>query len=213
MEWSLKYFAIPNFTKMRNRLLLLVISSLFFMRPAFAQCVVPGITAGASFNNTDLDLSPELSTDLDKVNGVEAGLYLSFSTGAFYIKPTAVASFLKGTVTTRPTDGAKPVESDFQLSTLETPVIIGLKILPVLSVEAGPSWNYLISYTDKIEGVSIDLDRHSFGYRAGLRANFSRFGIFGHYGGIIDSNDDTDFHLNRPSRIVVGLTFDLVSSK
>ena len=184
-----------------------------FISPSFSQGIVPGITAGASFNNTDLDLDPELSTDLDKVNGVEAGLYLSFSTGCLYITPTAVASFLRGTVKSQPSDGAKPVETEFELTTLETPLMIGLKVLPVLSIEAGPSWNYLINYTDKVEGVSIDLQRHSFGYRGGLRANFSRLGLFGHYGGIIESNEETDFHLNRPSRFIVGLTFDLVSAK
>ena len=98
---------------MKMRLLLIMVSCLFFVLPSFSQCLVPGITAGASFNSADLDLSPELSTDLDKVNGVEAGLYLSFTTGGFYIKPTAVASFLRGTVTTRPTDGAAPEETDF----------------------------------------------------------------------------------------------------
>lgn len=200
---------------MKTRLLLIVVSCMFFVLPSFSQGIVPGITAGASFNNTDLDLSPDISTDLDKLTGAEAGLYLSFSFGGLYVKPTAVASFLKGTVTTKSNsgDGEKITDTDFELSTLETPLIVGLKILPVLSIEGGPSWNYLINYTDKVDGISIDLNRHTFGYRAGLRANFSRLGIFGHYGGIIDKNDDSEFHLTRPSRIIVGLTFDLVSSK
>lgn len=156
--------------------------------------------------------NPQLSTDLSNVNGVEAGLFLSFGAKGWYVKPMALASFLKGSVNSS-VDGEKAVESDFELSTLEVPLIFGIKLFPVLSVEGGPSWNYLINYTEFVNGVHIDLNRQSIGYRAGLRANFSRIGIFGHYGGIIEELGDADYQLSRPTRIVFGVTFDLVTAK
>jgi len=182
---------------------------LCFVQFGYSQNVVPGIIAGASFNDMKLKDIPETTTDLSNVNGVEAGLYLSIKAGSFYFKPMALASFLKGTVSTS-VDGAKPEDANFNLTTLETPVLIGLKLLPGFAIEAGPSWNYLMSYTKEINGVNLDLDKSSLGYRAGLRATFSRLGVFAHYGGIIDSSDDSQYQLQRPSRIIFGATFDLV---
>lgn len=186
--------------------------ALCFVQQGFSQHVVPGIVAGVSMNSVDLKSTPELTTDLSNVNGVEAGLYLSFNAGSWYFKPMAVASFLKGSATSS-IDGAQSKESDFELTTLETPVLVGLRFLPGISVEAGPSWNYLMSYTEEINGVELDLNRNTIGYRAGLRATFSRLGVFAHYGGIIDVGNDSDYDLQRPSRIVFGATFDLVKDK
>lgn len=178
----------------------------------YSQNVVPGITAGASLNTMDLNIN-EFDTELSDINGVEAGLYVNFSAGLLYVRPMAVASYLRGTVVSR-VDGVKVDESKFKLTTLETPVLIGLKLLPGISIEAGPSWNYIIAYTDNVSGTNIDLTRHNLGYRAGLRASFARLGAFGHYGGIVDVDEsNNDFELNRPSRIVFGVTFDLVSRK
>ena len=177
-----------------------------------AQHVVPGITAGASLNSMDLKSATGTSSDLSNVNGFEAGLFLSFSTHSFYVRPMAVASFLRGNVNTT-VDGIKTDESKFNLTTLETPVLVGLKILPGFSIEAGPSWNYIMSYTEEINGVYLDLSRNTLGYRGGIRLTFSRLGAFAHYGGVINTSGDSDYELKRPSRIVFGATFDLVSGK
>ena len=197
---------------MKFRFIYTMAVMLLIAQSAISQGIVLGVTARASLNNFDLKGNPQLSTDLSNVNGVEAGLYLSFSAAGWYVKPMALASFLKGTVNSS-VDGAKEVETDFELSTLEIPLIVGIKLFPVLSIEGGPSWNYLINYTESVNGVNIDLSRQSIGYRAGLRANFSRIGIFGHYGGIIEELGESEYQLSRPARIVFGVTFDLVSAK
>jgi hypothetical protein len=182
---------------------------LFSTQSAWTQHLVPGITAGASLNSADLKESAAMATDLDNLNGVEAGLFLSFSAGSLYFRPMAVASFLRGTVTST-VDGVKMDESNFELTSLETPLLVGFKLFPGFAVEGGPSWNYLMSYTKEINGVNLDLDKSTLGYRAGARATFSRFGVFAHYGGIIDVNGDSDYELHRASRIIFGATFDLV---
>lgn len=178
-------------------------------KPGISQNVIPGITAGASLNPMNLNMD-QIPTELSDLNGVEAGFFLSFSTKLVYVRPTVVASYLRGTVTSR-IDGVQIAESKFQLTTIETPVFLGLKLLPGISIEAGPSWNYLLNYTETINGVNVDLNRHSFGYRGGLRATFSRLGAFAHYGGIVNQNEKSKIQLDRPSRFIFGVTFDLVS--
>ncbi len=120
------------------------------------------------------------------------------------------ASLLRGTVTSR-LDGVQLDEQKFQMTTIETPLLVGLKLLPGISLEAGPSWNYLMSYTDQINDVNINLTRHALGYRGGIRAHFARLGAFAHYGGVINSNETTRYELDRPSRFVFGITFDFAS--
>jgi hypothetical protein len=175
---------------------------------AYAQTLRPGITAGASINSMKLDGIPDAITDMNNLNGMEAGLYMKISALNWYFRPMAVASFLRGEVHTTYADNVTTV-SDFEMSTLEVPVLAGLHLLPGIALEAGPSWNYIMTYTDNVDAVQLSFARNSIGYRAGVRVTFSRFGLFGHYGGIITELDETDFQLERPSRIIFGATLDL----
>ncbi len=180
----------------------------FISATAMAQVISGGITAGASFNTIKLDNSISNQVSEDKATGVEAGLYLKANFGGIYIRPMALASFIRGQIKTETIEGASRDEK-FELTTLEVPVMAGFQLLPVLSFEAGPSWNYLMQYSEKLQGVRVNFDRHALGYRAGVRVHFARLGIFGHYGGIITEQTDDNFRLNRPSRAVIGLTLDL----
>ncbi len=198
---------------MKTTLLLFVAIStlLFFPSVAQSQKVKPGLTAGVSLNNMNLNIK-DVPTELGDVNGFEGGLYATFSALNWYVRPMVVASYLRGNVTTT-VDGVKMKESKFKLTTLETPLFVGLKLLPGFSIEAGPSWNYLMSYTDNVNDINIDLTRHHLGYRAGLRLSFARLGAFGHYGGLLNTSASDDTELKRPDRIIFGITLDLVSGK
>jgi len=139
--------------------------------------------------------------------GVEAGIYTKFKFGFLYLRPMAVASFLHGTVTSTVAETEK--ESGFNLTTIEVPVLGGLDILGVVGLEAGPSWNYIASYTSSVEGTSLGLSRHALGYRAGVRVNLTRVGLFAHYGGILNKQKGETVDLERPSRMIFGVTLDL----
>jgi hypothetical protein len=185
---------------------------LLFNHSIFSQRLQPGIIAGASLNNMKLENVPQMDRDLSSINGIEGGLYLRINAGSFYVKPMVVASYLKGKVS-RTVDEIVIDETSFQLSTLEVPVIAGLKLLPFISLEAGPAWNYIMNYTETVNGYQLNLNRHSLGYRAGVNVSISRVSIFGHYGGIIETGSDTGYQLDRPSRIIFGLSYDLVKKK
>ena len=192
-----------------TRFIALTVTAVIISTLAKAQATV-GISAGGSFNKTELKLSglPESRfAAMDKLNGAEAGLFLSFPAGPLYVKPMALAGFYKGTITYSPEVNIG--DTRFSLSSLEVPVLAGLDLMPFLSVEAGPSWNYVISHTSSADGTSINFDRHTLGYRAGARLNFGSLGVFGHYGGMITKNEGSQAQLKRPQRIIIGLTLNL----
>ncbi|HEX5001538.1 MAG TPA: hypothetical protein VFW78_03505 [Bacteroidia bacterium] len=173
-----------------------------------AQTPVAGITGGASINYVRLEGLSQVSTDLSSVKGFEGGAYLSFDGPGIYVRPMVLASFLRGNLQSENQE-APNTQTDFEFTTLEVPVICGLNILPAIAIEGGPSWNYLMSYTKNVGAVNVNLNRNALGYRLGVRVKFVRLGIYAHYGGIVDSGNNDNYSLERPSRILIGATWDL----
>lgn len=194
-----------------NRIIAMILFVLLAFSTSKAQVTV-GISAGGSFNKSELKLSgiPESGfATMEKLNGAEAGLFLKFPAGPLYVKPMALASFLRGTISYNQEVNLR--DSRFNLTSLEVPVLGGLELLPFLSIEAGPSWNYVISHTTSADGTSINFNRHTLGYRAGAHLTFGNVGVFGHYGGMITRNEGSQTELKRPERIIIGLTLNLNS--
>lgn len=169
-----------------------------------------GVTGGVSFNKTNFkvsDLSPGTNLNFSKATGAELGIFTRIPAGFIYVKPTLNISYLRGTVT----GGADNVNEsdDFKMSTIEVPVLVGLQLLPFISLEAGPSWNYLLDHSENVNGVNLSFNKHSIGYRAGAVIDLGTVGIFGHYGGILINNEGRQVELQRPSRIIVGIKLNL----
>jgi hypothetical protein len=173
-----------------------------------AQNVTGGISAGASFNSVKIENAVNHLGKKENVTGAELGLFLHAPFGAFYLRPSVNAGFARGTINTF-SDEAMEEQFDFKMNTIEVPVLAGLQLLPFISAEAGPSWNYIASWSDNINGTTVNINRHAMGYRAGVRLSFSSLDIYGHYGGILTKHDGNSYHLSRPSRIMVGLGLNL----
>ena len=169
-----------------------------------------GVTGGISFKKTNFkvsDLTPGTNLKFSKATGAELGIFTRIPAGFIYVKPMANVSFLRGTVTGG-TDNVNESD-DFNMSTIEVPVLVGLQLLPFLSIEGGPSWNYLMDHSENVNGVNLSFNRHSVGYRAGAVLDLGTLGIFGHYGGILTNNEGRQVELQRPSRIIVGVKLNL----
>jgi len=185
---------------------------LLLVNPVQSQKLSAGLTGGVAFQNMELKSINEGSADIDNVIGPELGAHLLVELGGLYVRPTALVGFSQGKAISTVSESEK-LESTFSISTFETPVIVGLHLLPFLSVEAGPLWSYILNYSDNVNGIEVDLNRNYFGYRAGVQLSFSRLGIYGHYGGIVNNSSGSDFQIERPSRIIVGLNVNLGSQK
>lgn len=180
-----------------------------FLKPgnASAQQVTGGVTAGASFNSVKVENAANHLGKRENVTGAELGLFLHAPLGAFYLMPSVNAGFARGTISTF-TDEAVEKNSDFRMNTIEVPVMAGLQLLPFIALEAGPAWSYVASWSDRVDGTTIDINRHALGYRAGIRFNFSSLGIYGHYGGMLTENEGDRYNLSRPQRILIGFSLN-----
>lgn len=193
-------------TIIRISLALLIASSQ--TESGHSQHVTGGVSAGATFNSVKVENAINHLGKRENVTGAELGLFLHAPLGAFYLMPSVNAGFIKGTISTF-NDEAIEKQTDFRLNTVEVPVIAGLQLLPFISFEAGPSWNYIASWSDNINGSTININRHALGYRAGARLSFSSLSIFGHYGGMLTENEGSKYSLTRPNRILIGLSLNL----
>ena len=195
---------------MKKILSVAVVSFLISLATQSWAQVQVGLTAAFSFNKTNFkasELQSESNLVFKSATGAELGVFARIPAGFIYAKPMATISFLRGTVTENADNDNE--SDDFNLSTLEVPLLVGLQLLPFISIEGGPSWNYLIDHSENTNGVALSFSKNTLGYRAGAVIDLGKVGVFGHYGGILTKNEGSQIDLQRPSRIIVGVKVKL----
>jgi len=105
-----------------------------------------GVKVGLNYNsNGDLNITGGLAGLTNQIKsekeiGYHLGVYWQINFIKFYIKPELV--FTK-TVSTYNTAFSSP--SEFTLSTLELPILVGYSIVKPISIYVGPSFQYILS--------------------------------------------------------------------
>ena len=166
-----------------------------------------GIRAGLNYGSTgdyfqsiaDNVLSPE-----DNV-GYHIGIFGKIG-NRIYLKPELVYTKLK-------TD----YDSDtFDMSKLDMPVLVGLKVLGPVSVFAGPAFQYILD--SDFEGLTVDDIENDFsvGLNLGIGVNFNSIGIDLRYErGLSDNEvtilDNNNINVNnrldlRPEQLILSLS-------
>src|SRR5688572_15184251 len=78
--------------------LTIIFWTLFFTLPGVSQNVTGGLSAAASFNSIELKNTQTNIKGTENLIGVEGGVFLKIPIGGLYLRPMAVASYVKGTV-------------------------------------------------------------------------------------------------------------------
>ncbi len=140
----------------------------------------------------------------DGIMGFEAGIFLRGSLGPLYIKPKLLLDYQKGTVTYVVNEAKENIT--FYAGKVLVPVLVGYKIFPVLGVEAGPVFNYLLFSKKDFNGNHVDLKKSGMGYRIGLNAELSIFNLTLSYQGIKNNGSYvSEASYETPDQIVIGL--------
>lgn len=141
----------------------------------------------------------------DNVTGFEAGFLLKARVGPVYIKPMAMYSFRTGNVSyTNGADGTQQ-NTDFTMHKLEVPVMLGVHFLGPFYVEAGPSYNYIFSVTEKYNDYSVQVTPSAIGYRVGLGAELGPVVVSVNYGGATYSYSGDRATFREPYKLIFGL--------
>lgn len=177
-----------------------------------AQVFTGGITGGVSTGAVKIENTGNKFTDVIQGNGIygyEAGLFAKVNLGPFYIKPMALYTFGTGNVSS---SSSPQSTTNFNLYKIETPLMLGLKIIGPLSIEGGPVYNYIIQSTTNFSDNEVSLANSGIGYRVGAAAELGRILLNLSYQGVTYNAMGTDYSkvvFKEPYKLVFGVGIKL----
>jgi hypothetical protein len=188
------------------KLYLSLLTFIIFGYSANAQVFSGGIVAGASTGAVRIEHSNEGLTNIAQgknIHGYEAGAFVRLKLGPLYVKPMALYDFSGGNISGNTNSGS----TDFSMHRLEMPVLFGLKLLKPLSIEAGPVYNYILSYDDRFNDNTLSVSQNrGIGYRAGIAIEIKRLLLNASYSGVtIRSNGINGTTFKEPYKLTFGL--------
>ena len=165
---------------------------------------IEGAVTTSSVKITEIKNQFAESVKGNNVLGFEAGIFLRAGLGPFYIKPKLLLGYQGGTLSYQVDEGEQSVT--FYAGKVLVPVLVGYKFLPVLGIEGGPVFNYLLFARKDFNGNEVDLEKSGIGYRVGLNAELGMLNITLSYQGIKNSGSVTSSaSYETPDQIVLGL--------
>jgi len=180
---------------------------------ADAQSITGGITAGVSTGSVKISEIPGSFSNVIKGNnilGVNAGVFAKVDLLPVYIKPQLLINYRHGMVAIYQNETISEQEN-FTMEKLEIPLLIGLKIIGPVSIEAGPVYNYVLHSTDNFGGTDVTLKKSGLGFRAGAGVDLGRLNLFVNYQGIANkSSGSADVSTYQsPGELIFGIGLGL----
>ena len=149
--------------------------------------------------------------------GFNVGVYGNLNLGLVYIRPKLVYS-----QTSSSYDIGTGMSENFKLSTLDLPVLVGIKIIKPISFVLGPAFKYIIDSDlggQSFESINNDV---TVGLNVGVAVIIGRIGIDLIYdrgfseneASFIDDNTNAEYTLDtRPQQFLVSLSYRFNESK
>ncbi len=140
----------------------------------------------------------------ENIVGVEGGLFARYNMNPLFLKGMFLVAYSGGLSTFRNDDGTFK-KSKFSTGKLELPLLIGLKIIGPVRIEAGPVLNWVFSESHDAD-KSLNIRKVGAGYRIGANVEFGilNFGLA--FQGLKNSsNDNSTATYARPSELIFSL--------
>ncbi len=198
--------------KATKSILLLAVFSLIGFS-AFAQAGSGfGIKAGLNYNgNGDyFESIGDAAREPDKNAGFHAGIYGKVKLGRIYLRPELFYTKTKSDYE----------DDSFDMSKLDLPVLLGIKVFGPLHIFAGPSFQYILD--SEFEGITIDDIENDFsvGAHLGAGVNLGKLGIDLRYERGLGDNEGRFINTNitnlpesridtRPEQLILSVSLKL----
>lgn len=179
-----------------------------------------GVKAGLNYgDNGEIEFSDfenageDVSKGADSKVGYHMGVYFKGDLGSFYLKPELLYTKTKSSYE------YNNENADYNVSKLDLPVLLGVKILGPVHVFAGPSFQYILD--NEFDGVTIGDVENEFtlGAQFGAGLDLGRFGIDVRYERGLTENEAQVLDLNnpdglkrvdsRPNQFILAVSLDL----
>lgn len=170
----------------------------------FSQTNV-GFKTGLNYGNFTLedDQFPETIKGENMI-GFETGFYSeTHFSDRFYFKPELLYTYRYGNATNRGNSG-------LTTHRLGLPLMLGFDIAGPVSIEAGPSIQYMLYFDQGFAETAVVSNNALIGYRIGPKVNFGRVSAYANFQGFaFDAGSKSDY--NEPFRINAGVAVNLCS--
>lgn len=172
-----------------------------------------GIKGGLSYNTNGEFLSEAEAIIDDKgegKNGFNIGLYKKYDLGALYLRPELVYTKTKSTY------AYKGGDTDYDISRIDVPVLVGFKAFGPINVFAGPAFQYILDNDlDGFDYQDIKSDL-TVGVNIGVSVELGKLGIDARYERGLSSNEAEWTNLgntftldSRPEQLIFSLSYSL----
>ena len=162
-----------------------------------------GIKAGWNYQTNNLKGAKDF--DFNSDSGWYAGLQSEFTWGIFGIRPELVYSHNKFDVAgpQGATDGS------VKMNTIDLPVLLQLRFLNFLAIQAGPTFNLMTDTGGSTQGTTWNIDRPTMGYAVGVDVRLWKFNVAARYNGSFKKSEVLGITTgeNRISTFQLGLGF------
>ncbi|WP_282076243.1 porin family protein [Maribacter aquivivus] len=171
-----------------------------------------GVKGGLNYNaNGDyFESAGDAAQNPDRNVGYHVGVFGKFGASKVYVRPELVYTKTKSDY-----DG-----SDFDMSKLDLPVLLGINLIGPLHVFAGPSFQYILD--TEFDGITIDDVENDFsvGMNIGAGVNLGKLGIDLRYERGFSENEISFINTNvttlgpsridtRPDQLILSLSLAL----
>lgn len=190
-------------------ILLFITSSTVMAQNAF------GVKAGLNYgDNGEIEFEDiSRARDTESKVGYHFGAYYRAVLGGFYLKPELLYTKTKSSY------NYNNREADYDISKLDLPILLGVRVLGPIHAFAGPSLQYILD--NDLEGVTLGDVENEFtiGVQFGAGFQFSGIGLDVRYERGLTENQARALDLNnpdgvqridaRPNQFILSLSLDL----
>ena len=141
-------------------------------------------------------------------SGYNIGFYGKIDLGELYIRPELIYTKTTSEYV------LNSVNQDFEISKIDTPLLIGVEVIGPISVFAGPSFQYILD--NKLKGIDLQKveDEFTVGLNIGVGLQLGRLGLDVRYERGLNSNEaeftsnNTSFRLDtRPEQLIFNISY------
>lgn len=160
-----------------------------------------GIKGGMDYQVNDFKSAVE-SIDIKSNTGWYAGAHATLNWGMLGVRPELIYSQNKFNL-----DG---IEGAVKMNKVDLPLLVELRLLGLLSLHVGPTFNIMTNTSGSSEGAQWDIKRPTIGYAAGVEVEIWKLAISARYNGAFEKSEVWGYTTgeNKISTIQLGLGFN-----
>lgn len=189
-----------------KRILLITAALTLFAYSSYAQFFTLGPKVGISSSKISVEDAEGIASGDSEV-GFHAGLFARVSILGFYVQPEALFTSARGNIVLDESITSNNARSVRELTynKLDVPVMLGFKIGPLIRLNAGPTFSFILNQDIREEGMdAVDDVRQNYndanvGYQVGVGLDISKV--------IIDLRYENNLSALGENVTVAGQTF------